>query len=149
MDVFRNIEAPYLKKDIPQFGPGDTVRVSVRVVEGQKVRTQAFQGVVLARGGTGARETFTVRKISEGVAVERIFPLHSPNIEKIEVVRRGRVRRAKLTYLRGRKGKSARIKELGRDQQKKIEAREEEARKQQPESAGEPPTDESSDSGEA
>jgi large subunit ribosomal protein L19 len=115
MDVLRNIEAPHLKADVPDFGPGDTVRVAVRVVEGEKVRAQIFQGVVIARDNAGSRETVTVRKISEGVAVERVFPIHSPNVTGIEVVRRGRVRRAKLTYLRGRKGRSARIRERGRE----------------------------------
>ncbi|MCK4302781.1 MAG: 50S ribosomal protein L19 [Candidatus Eisenbacteria sp.] len=111
MDVIRNIEAPYLKQGIPDFMPGDTVKISVRVVEGDKVRQQAFHGVVLARDGTGISETFTVRKISDGIAIERIFPLHSPNVQAIEVVRRGKVRRAKLSFMRSRKGKSARIKE--------------------------------------
>lgn len=111
MDVIRNIEAPYLREGIPDFGPGDTIRIKVRVVEGDKVRQQAFQGVVIARSKTGTGETFTLRKVTEGVGIERIFPLHSPNIQEIEIVRRGRIRRAKLTYLRGRKGKSARIKE--------------------------------------
>jgi large subunit ribosomal protein L19 len=114
MDVIRNIEAPHLKQDVPEFGPGDTVRVRVRVVEGEKVRQQAFQGVVIARCHSGTGETFTVRKVTDGVGIERIFPLHSPNVEGIEVVRRGRVRRAKLTYLRGRTGKSARIREKAR-----------------------------------
>jgi large subunit ribosomal protein L19 len=114
MDVIRNIEAPHLRQDIPDFKVGDTVRLAVRVVEGDKVRQQPFQGVVMARERTGTRETFTVRKITDGVAIERIFPLHSPNLQSIEVVRRGRVRRAKLTYLRGRKGKSARIRESTR-----------------------------------
>ncbi len=114
MDVIRNIEAPHLKQDVPEFGPGDTVRVRVRVVEGEKVRQQAFQGVVIARSHSGTGETFTVRKVSDGVGIERIFPLHSPNVEGIEVVRRGRVRRAKLTYLRGRTGKGARIREKSR-----------------------------------
>ncbi|MBD3237219.1 MAG: 50S ribosomal protein L19 [Candidatus Eisenbacteria bacterium] len=111
MDVIRNIESGDLKPGIPDFGPGDTVRVSVRVVEGEKQRLQLFQGVVIGRRGGGTRESITVRKISDGVAVERIFPIHSPNLQAIEVVRRGRVRRAKLTYLRGRKGRSARIRE--------------------------------------
>jgi large subunit ribosomal protein L19 len=114
MDVLRNIEAPHIKSKVPDFGPGDTVRIAVRVVEGDKVRSQLFQGVVIARAHSGARESFTVRKVSEGVAVERIFPLHSPNVTTIEVVRRGRVRRAKLTYMRGRKGRSARIRERSR-----------------------------------
>lgn len=114
MDVLRNIEAPHLKTEVPVFGPGDTVRIAVRVVEGDKVRSQIFQGVVIARAHSGARESFTVRKVSEGVAVERVFPLHSPNVTGIEIVRRGRVRRAKLTYMRERKGRSARIRERGR-----------------------------------
>ena len=111
MDVLRNIESAHLKTDIPDFGSGDTVRVAVRVVEGEKIRSQIFQGVVLARNNAGTRETVTVRKISDGVAVERVFPIHSPNVTGIEVIRRGRVRRAKLTYLRGRKGRGARIRE--------------------------------------
>ena len=112
MDVIRNIEAQQLKSDIPDFGPGDTIRVGVRVVEGNKVRQQAFQGTVMMRNRSGVSETVTVRKITDGVGIERIFPIHSPSIQSIELVRRGRVRRAKLTYLRGRKGKSARIREL-------------------------------------
>jgi len=119
MDSLGNIEARQLKTDIPEFGPGDTVQVAVRVVEGEKVRSQFFQGVVVARNNSGARETVTVRKISEGVAVERIFPIHSPNVTTIEVVRRGRVRRAKLTFLRGRKGRSARIRERAAEQTKR------------------------------
>ena len=111
MDALRNIEARQLKTDIPAFGSGDTVQIAVRVVEGEKVRSQFFQGVVIARNNSGARETVTVRKISDGVAVERIFPIHSPNVTTIEIIRRGRVRRAKLTFLRGRKGRSARIRE--------------------------------------
>jgi len=114
MDVIRNIEASQLKQDIPDFGPGDTIKVGVRVVEGQKVRQQMFQGVVLARSQSGARETFTMRKVTDGVGIERIFPLHSPNLESIKIIRRGRVRRAKLNFLRDRKGKSARIKEAQR-----------------------------------
>jgi large subunit ribosomal protein L19 len=111
MDILRNVEAPHIKPEVPVFAPGDTIRVAVRVVEGDKVRSQIFQGVVVSRAGAGARETFTVRKISDGVAVERIFPLHSPNVANIELVRKGKVRRARLTYLRGRKGRSARIRE--------------------------------------
>lgn len=106
-----NLERPYLKDDIPEFRAGDTVRVHVRVVEGNKQRIQIFQGVVIARRGGGTRESFTVRKISGGVGVERVFPLHSPVIDKIEVVRRGKVRRAKLYYLRELRGKAARIEE--------------------------------------
>ncbi len=105
------VESSRLRDDIPQFWPGDTVKVNVRVVEGTRSRIQVFEGVVIARKGGGLRETFTVRKISFGVGVERTFPLHSPTIESIEVARRGKVRRAKLYYLRDRVGKKARIKE--------------------------------------
>jgi large subunit ribosomal protein L19 len=105
------IERPFLRTDLPDFRPGDTVKVHVRVVEGNRERVQVFQGVVIRRSGGGARETFTVRKISFGVGVERTFPLHSPSISKLELVQRGRVRRAKLYYLRDLRGKKARIKE--------------------------------------
>src|SRR4029077_21237705 len=105
------IEQPFLRNDIPDFRPGDSVKVHVRVVEGNRERVQVFQGVVLRRSGGGIRETFTVRKISFGVGVERTFPLHSPSIAKLEIVQRGRVRRAKLYYLRELRGKKARIKE--------------------------------------
>lgn len=108
------VESEYLRDDIPNFRPGDTVKVHVRVVEGNRERIQVFQGVVIARKGGGTRETFTVRKVSFGVGVERTFPLHSPIIAKIEVVSQGRVRRAKLYYLRDRVGKKARIKEKRR-----------------------------------
>ncbi len=100
-----------LRDDVPDFRPGDTVKVHVRVVEGNRERVQVFQGVVIRRQGTGARETFTVRKMSFGVGVERTFPVHSPILAKIDVVTRGDVRRAKLYYLRGRIGKAAKIKE--------------------------------------
>jgi large subunit ribosomal protein L19 len=105
------IEKEYLRTDLPEFRAGDTVRVHVKVREGNKERIQVFQGVVIARRGGGARESFTVRKISGGVGVERVFPLHSPIIDHIEVTRSGRVRRAKLFYLRKRRGKAARIQE--------------------------------------
>jgi large subunit ribosomal protein L19 len=98
-------------KDIPEFGPGDTVIVNVKVVEGERSRVQAYEGVCIGRAGQGLNENFTVRKISYGEGVERVFPLHSPMIDSIKVVRRGKVRRAKLYYLRGRRGKSARISE--------------------------------------
>jgi len=111
VNTIDEIEAAYLRDDIPEFAPGDTVRVEVRVIEGGRERIQAFEGVVIARKGGGVRETFTVRKISFGVGVERIFPVHAPIIHKIEVLRRGDVRRAKLYYLRDRVGKAARIKE--------------------------------------
>jgi len=111
MNVIDAIEREQLKSDIPVFKPGDTVRVHVRVIEGEKERTQVFEGVVIGRKGGGNRETFTVRKVSYGVGVERTFPVHSPRLEKIEVQSRGVVRRAKLYYLRQRSGKAARIQE--------------------------------------
>jgi large subunit ribosomal protein L19 len=111
MNTLDHVEAAHLRDDIPDFAPGDNVRVHVRVVEGGRERIQIFEGVVIARNGGGLRETFTVRKISFGVGVERIFPVHAPIIQKIEVVRRGDVRRAKLYYLRDRVGKATRIKE--------------------------------------
>jgi large subunit ribosomal protein L19 len=109
--VIDSIERDQLKKDLPSFNPGDRVRVHFQVIEGSRKRTQVFEGVVLRRQGSGARETFTVRKQSFGVGVERTFPLHSPKIEKLEVAARGDVRRAKLYYLRGRIGKAARVAE--------------------------------------
>ncbi len=111
MDTLDEIEAGYLRDDIPEFAPGDNVKINVRVVEGGRERVQVFEGAVIARDGGGLRETFTVRKISFGVGVERIFPVHAPIIQSIEVIRRGDVRRAKLYYLRDRIGKATRIKE--------------------------------------
>jgi large subunit ribosomal protein L19 len=111
VNTLDQIEAAYLRDDIPDFGPGDTVRVHVRVIEGGRERVQLYEGIVIGRSGGGIRETFTVRKISFGVGVERIFPVHAPILQKIEVTRRGDVRRAKLYYLRDRVGKAARIKE--------------------------------------
>jgi large subunit ribosomal protein L19 len=111
MNSLVEIERSYLRQEVPEFRPGDTVRVHVRVVEGEKERLQAFQGVVVSRKGSGTREMFTVRKISSGIGVERIFPLHAPVVDRIEVIRRGRVRRAKLYYLRQLRGKAARIEE--------------------------------------
>ena len=111
MDIIRILEQEQLRTDIPVFRPGDTVRVQVKVVEGTRERLQAFEGLVIGRSGGSSRETFTVRRISYGIGVERTFPVHSPRVEKIEVVRRGVVRRAKLFYLRDLKGKAARIKE--------------------------------------
>ena len=105
------IDMRSLRDDIPDFGPGDTLKVHVRVIEGTKERVQVFQGAVIRRQGSGLRETFTVRKVSYGVGVERTFPVHTPTVAKLEVVRRGDVRRAKLYYLRERSGKSAKIKE--------------------------------------
>jgi large subunit ribosomal protein L19 len=112
------VEQSYLRKGLPMFRPGDTVKVHARVVEGNRERVQVFQGVVIRRSGGGLRETFTVRKISFGVGVERTFPLHSPSIAKLEVVQRGHVRRAKLYYLRDLRGKKARIKERRIDEAK-------------------------------
>lgn len=111
METISTLDATGLKSEVPPFTPGDTVRVHVKVVEGEKERIQVFQGVVISRRRGGIRSTFTVRKISGGVGVERVFPLHSPVVDRIEVVRRGKVRRAKLYYLRERKGKAARIQE--------------------------------------
>ena len=111
MNKLDAIAAAEMKTGIPAFNPGDTVAVHVKVVEGDKERIQVFQGVVITRKGQGMNTTFTVRKVSEGIGVERIFPLHSPNIAKIERLREGKVRRAKLYYLRGLRGKAARITE--------------------------------------
>ena len=112
MDIIRAIEAKQIKENAENFSVGDTVRVSFKIVEGATERIQVFEGIVIAKNNTGIRRTFVVRKISYGVGVERIFPLHSPRIEKIEVVRRGRVRRAKLYYIRSRVGKAAKVPEL-------------------------------------
>ena len=116
MNQLMQVENPYLRQNVPDFKSGDTLRVHVRVVEGDKHRIQIFQGVVIARRGGGTREMFTVRKMSGSVGVERIFPMCSPNVDKIEVIRRGRVRRAKLYYLRNLRGKAARIEERRDDQ---------------------------------
>jgi large subunit ribosomal protein L19 len=127
MNLLQTLEAEQQKKleaarPVPRFDPGDTVRVSVKVVEGERERIQAFEGVCIARKNAGINSNFTLRKISYGEGVERIFPLHSPRITAIEVVRRGAVRRAKLYYLRGRTGKSARIAERSRDSLRREEA---------------------------
>jgi large subunit ribosomal protein L19 len=111
MDVLQRVENESKRSDLPPFSPGDTLRVNVRVREGEKERLQAFEGVCIARKNGGLRETFTVRKVSSGIGVERIFPLHSPSIESVTVVRQGDVRRAKLYYLRGLRGKAARIRD--------------------------------------
>jgi large subunit ribosomal protein L19 len=111
MDAIRLVEAGQIKKDRQGFVPGDTVRVHVRVIEGEKERTQLFEGIVIRKRGEGGRASFTVRRISYGVGVERTFPLHSPRIEKVDVVRHGKVRRSKLYYLRSLAGKAARLKE--------------------------------------
>ena len=110
-EIIRSIESAQLKNDIPEFAIGDTVRVQVKVVEGSRERLQAFEGVVIARRNGSVRETSTVRRTSYGVGVERTFPLHSPRVDSIKVVRRGKVRRAKLYYLRQRSGKAAKVKE--------------------------------------
>lgn len=111
-EIIRNIEAAQLKAEVPSFSVGDTVKVYAKVKEGNRERTQVFEGVVLKRQNGGARETFTVRKSSNGIGVEKTWPLHSPIVEKVEVVRYGKVRRAKLNYLRQRVGKAAKVKEL-------------------------------------
>ena len=110
-NIIKQLEAEFLKQDVPEFGPGDTVLVQVKVVEGERERLQAFEGVVISRKNRGINSSFTVRKISYGEGVERVFPLHSPNIARIEVKRRGVVRRAKLYFLRELTGKAARIRE--------------------------------------
>ncbi len=111
-EIIKNIEAAQLKATVPSFNVGDTVRVSAKIKEGNRERTQIFEGTVIKRQNGGSRETFTVRKNSNGVGVEKTWPLHSPNVENIEVIRRGKVRRAKLNYLRDRVGKAAKVKEL-------------------------------------
>jgi large subunit ribosomal protein L19 len=111
-EIIRNIEAAQLKENMDNFSVGDTVRVHAKIKEGNRERIQVFEGVVLKRQGGSARETFTVRKNSNGIGVEKTWPVHSPSIEKVEVVRYGKVRRAKLNYLRGRVGKAAKVKEL-------------------------------------
>jgi large subunit ribosomal protein L19 len=123
--ILRSIEQPFMRDDIPQFDTGDTVRVDYKVTEGNRSRIQAFEGVVIARkNGKGARSTITVRKVSFGEGVERIFPLHSPVIDKIEIVRRGRSRRAKLYYLRELRGKAARLKtDIARQEEDRAAAR--------------------------
>ena len=110
-ELIKSLEQEQLKNEVPNFGPGDTVKVHVRIVEGKRERVQVFEGVVIKRQGGGNRETFPVRKISFNVGVERTFPVHSPKIEKIEVTRKGKVRRAKINYLRTRTGKAAKVKE--------------------------------------
>ena len=111
-EIIKNIEAAQMKAEAPEFNVGDTVRVHGKIKEGNRERIQIFEGVVLKKQGGSNRETFTVRKTSNGIGVEKTWPLHSPNVEKVEVVRKGKVRRAKLNYLRGRVGKRAKVKEL-------------------------------------
>ena len=110
-EIIRSIEAKQLRSDLPQFNVGDTIRVWVKVVEGTRERLQAFEGVVIARRNGGISETFTVRRVSYGCGVEKTFPIHSPNVVSVEVIRYGKVRRAKLSYLRNRVGKAAKVKE--------------------------------------
>ena len=111
MSVIKSLEGKQLKQDLPEFNVGDTLKIHVRIKEGDKVRVQLFQGTVIARNGGGIAESFTVRKVSGGIGVERVFPLHSPNVAKIGIIRKGRVRRSKLYYLRNLTGKKARIAE--------------------------------------
>jgi large subunit ribosomal protein L19 len=117
MSLLKSLETKYYKTDLPKFSPGDTLRVHVRIKEGDKERIQVFQGTVISKTGGGLAESFTVRKISSGVGVERVFPLHSPNVAKIELLKQGKVRRSKLYYLRELKGKKARIGEKREEQQ--------------------------------
>lgn len=112
MNTIERLEQLHIREDIPQFKAGDTLRVHVRIKEGEKERVQIFEGICIARHNDGLRSSFTVRKISYGVGVERVFPLHSPRLEKIELVQRGRVRRSKLYYLRARRGKAARVRAI-------------------------------------
>ena len=114
MDLLRAVESSQMRTDLPRFRSGDTVRVHVKIKEGDKFRIQIFEGVVIAQKNNGISSTFTVRKVSSGYGIERIFPIHSPIIEKMEVMKSGKVRRARLYYLRGRRGKAARLKEVGR-----------------------------------
>jgi large subunit ribosomal protein L19 len=114
MDLLRAVDNSQMRTDLPRFRPGDTVRVHVKIKEGDKFRIQVFEGVVIVQKNNGISSTFTVRKVSFGYGIERIFPLHSPIIEKLEVMKSGKVRRARLYYLRGRRGKAARLKESGR-----------------------------------
>jgi large subunit ribosomal protein L19 len=114
MDLLRAVENSQMRTDLPSYRPGDTVRVHVKIKEGDKYRIQVFEGVIIAQKNNRISSTFTVRKVSFGYGIERIFPMHSPIIEKLEVVKSGKVRRARLYYLRGRRGKAARLKESGR-----------------------------------
>ncbi len=125
MDLLRAVDSPQIRTDHPSFRAGDTVRVHVKIKEGEKYRIQVFEGVVIAKKNNGISSTFTVRKVSLGYGVERIFPIHSPIIEKIEVVKSGKVRRARLYYLRGLRGKAARLKEAARVERKPEPASEE------------------------
>jgi large subunit ribosomal protein L19 len=140
--VIESIERAQVRADIPRFKAGDTVRVNFKVIEGQRARIQVFEGIVLKRQGAGARETFTVRKQSFGIGVERTFPLHSPKIEKIEVAAIGDVNRAKLYYLRGKVGKKARVRELRQDGARGARAAEKQQQEAAPSEVSEPETPE-------
>jgi large subunit ribosomal protein L19 len=140
--VIESIERAQIRADLPQFKAGDTVRVHFKVIEGQRARIQVFEGIVLKRQGAGARETFTVRKQSFGIGVERTFPLHSPKIEKIEVAAIGDVNRAKLYYLRGKVGKKARVRELRQDGARGARAAEKQQQEAAPSEVSEPETPE-------
>jgi len=120
MDLLRAVDSSQMRTDLPRFRAGDTVRVHVKIKEGEKYRIQVFEGVVIAQKNNGISSTFTVRKVSLGYGTERIFPIHSPNIEKLEVVKSGKVRRARLYYLRGLRGKAARLKEAPRVERKPV-----------------------------
>jgi large subunit ribosomal protein L19 len=120
MDLLRAVDNSQIRTDIPRFRPGDTVRVHVKIKEGDKYRIQVFEGVVIAQKNNSISSTFTVRKVSFGYGIERIFPIHSPIIEKLEIVKSGKVRRARLYYLRGRRGKAARLKEIGRIERTRV-----------------------------
>lgn len=111
MDALKLMSADSMKKEVPEFAIGDTIRVEVKIREGERERLQAFEGTVIAKRGSGVAETFTVRRVSYGVGVERVFPLHSPNVDSVKIIRRGKVRRSKLYYLRDRVGKAAKVKE--------------------------------------
>jgi large subunit ribosomal protein L19 len=124
MDLLRAVDSSQMRTDLPRFRAGDTVRVHVKIKEGEKFRIQVFEGVVIAQKNNGISSTFTVRKVSLGYGIERIFPLHSPIIEKLEIVKSGKVRRARLYYLRERRGKAARLKEAARTERKAASASE-------------------------
>lgn len=123
MNILESLETRDLKKDLPEMQAGNTVRVHLKVVEGKKERIQVFEGILIGIGGTGSRKTLRVRKVSNGVGVERTFPLHSPVVARVDVVQRGKVRRAKLHYMRGLSGKAAKLKEISREQRDKIDQR--------------------------
>ncbi len=143
MKRIAQIEKSYMKDDLPDFNSGDTLRVHVKIKEGDKERVQVFQGTVIGTRGSGTNSTFTVRKMSNGIGVERVFPTHSPNIEKVELIRSGRVRRAKLYYLRDLTGKSARIKEKIVDTPKVVKEKKADKAKKAPKAKAEPKAEKS------